>query len=189
MAKETLNSTFTSVKVHDLYFKPYISELAIKEKVKELGQQLTEYYKDRCPLFISVLNGSFVFTADLVRACDLTSEISFIKIASYDGLSSSGKTQTLIGLTQELEGRDIVVIEDIVDSGRTLHEFLNTLRAQNPASIKVAALLVKPEALEFDLSIDFIGFEIPNAFVIGYGLDYNGLGRNLKAIYQLYDPN
>ena len=185
MEKESIVPTSEIVRLHDLYFKPYISEIDIRNKINEIGKELSERFKGKCPLFINVLNGSFVFAADLLRACDINCEVSFIKIASYEGLSSSGKTQTIIGLTEEVKGRDIIILEDIVDSGRTLYRFLQQLKEQEPASITVVALLVKPDAAEFKVKLDYVGFEIPNAFVVGYGLDYNGLGRNLKGVYQL----
>ena len=185
MEKESIVPTSEIVRLHDLYFKPYISEIDIRNKINEIGKELSGNFKGKCPLFINVLNGSFVFAADLLRACDINCEVSFIKIASYEGLSSSGKTQTIIGLTEEVKGRDIIILEDIVDSGRTLYRFLQQLNEQEPASITVVALLVKPDAAEFKVKLDYVGFEIPNAFVVGYGLDYNGLGRNLKGVYQL----
>ncbi len=185
MKKETMPTSTDMVQVHDLYFKPFISETEIRNKVIAIGKQLAEDYRGKCPLFINVLNGSFVFAADLVRASDLTCEVSFIKISSYEGISSSGKMQTLIGLTENIKDRDIIILEDIVDSGRTLHHFLQQLQEQDPASIRIVALLVKPDAAEFTIPLDYVGFEIPNAFVIGYGLDYNGRGRNLRGIYQL----
>lgn len=175
-----------TVKAHDLEFEIYISEKDIAEKVASLGAQIGQDYQDKKPLFVGILNGCFVFAADLMRACDIDCEVSFIKLASYSGLSSTGKVSTLIGLNEEeIKGRHIIIMEDIIDSGKTLSEFLNSLKAMEPASVAIASLLVKPEAVQYPVPIDYLGFEIPNKFVIGYGLDYNGLGRNLGGIYQL----
>ena len=137
------------------------------------------------PLFIAILNGSFMFAADLFKYLTIDAEICFIKLASYKGMKSSGHVITAIGLDQDLYGREVVIIEDIVDTGKTLNEFLPKLDHQQPKSLKIAALLHKPEATQFPLTIDYLGFRIPNKFVVGYGLDYDGLGRNLKEIYQL----
>jgi hypoxanthine phosphoribosyltransferase len=174
-----------SVQVHDLHFDIYITHQQIQKRVDELGAALTKRFKGKNPIFLAILNGSFIFAADLSRSCDMDHEITFIKLASYEGTSSTGKIVTHIGLTEDIEGKDIVIIEDIIDTGNTLYNFLPTLKKANPNSITIAALLTKPTALEFPVPVDFIGFEIPNKFVVGYGLDYNGLGRNLKDIYQL----
>ena len=174
----------TTIHAHDLTFTPLLPAVEIQRRVKELGDRITDDYRGRCPLFLGVLNGAFVFAADLIRHCRIDAEISFIKLASYHGTESSGEVKKLIGLTEEVEGRDVILVEDIVDSGRTLHEFLPDLRRLNPRSIEVASLLLKPDALEHEIDIRYLGFEIPDQFVIGYGLDYDGLGRNLPAIYR-----
>jgi len=173
------------IRLHDLEFKPYISTDQLRQCIQQMGAALTTDYKGRNPLFLGVLNGAFVFAADLLRACDMDCEISFIRLSSYAGTQSSGSVATVIGLQMDVTGRDVVIVEDIVDSGRTLHEFLPELWKLEPASVRIAALLLKPDALEFDVNVDYIGFEIPSRFVVGYGLDYNGLGRNLPDIWQL----
>jgi len=173
------------VRAHDLTFKPFLSEEKILKRVAELGHQITNDFKGKKLVFIGILNGAFVFLADLVRACDLSCEITFIKLSSYKGLKSKGKVTTLIGMDIDLKGRDVIVVEDIVDTGKTLYQFLKELKTLEPTSVKLASLLVKPEALQYEIPVDYKGFDIPNKFVIGYGLDYNGEGRNLKSIYQL----
>lgn len=174
-----------SIKLHDKTFDIYLSEKEIQEKVRIIAARLNEDYKDKHPLFIAILNGSFMFAADLFKYLSIEAEICFIKLASYSGMKSSGKVITAIGLDQDLFNRDVIIVEDIVDTGKTLNEFLPKLLHQQPRSLKIAALLHKPEAAQFDLTIDYIGFSIPNKFVVGYGLDYDGLGRNLKEIFQL----
>src|SRR6478672_10042696 len=173
------------IKLHDKSFDTYLSESVIQEKIREIAAQLNRDYKDKRPLFIAILNGSFMFAADLFKNLTIDAEICFIKLASYRGMKSSGNVITAIGLDQDLFDRDVVIIEDIVDTGKTLNEFLPKLDHQQPKSLKIAALLHKPEAIQFPLHIDYVGFKIPNKFVVGYGLDYDGLGRNLKEIYQL----
>lgn len=174
-----------TVQVHDLSFETYIDKQTIKQRVKEMGKELSKEFKAKNPLFLAILNGAFVFAADLVRTCKFEHEISFIKLTSYEGTTSSGKVVTQIGLQENLVGRAIILVEDIVDTGTTIYHFLPTLKKLNPKSITIVSLLQKPTALKFPLKVDYVGFEIPNKFVIGYGLDYNGLGRNLKDIYQL----
>ncbi|MBL0153482.1 MAG: hypoxanthine phosphoribosyltransferase [Chitinophagaceae bacterium] len=173
------------VKVHDKSFETYLTEEMIQARVKEIGQSIAEDYKGRKPLFIVILNGSFMFAADLFKHLDVEAEICFIKLASYKGMKSTGKVVTSIGLDEDLFGKDVIILEDIVDTGKTLHNFLPKLLHQQPKSLRIAALLHKPEATEFKLTLDYVGFSIPNKFVVGYGLDYDGLGRNLKEIYQL----
>lgn len=173
------------VKVHDKSFETYLTEEMIQARVKEIGETIAADYKGRKPLFIVILNGSFMFAADLFKHLDVEAEICFIKLASYKGMKSTGKVVTSIGLDEDLFGKDVIILEDIVDTGKTLHNFLPKLQHQQPKSLRIAALLHKPEATEFKLTLDYVGFSIPNKFVVGYGLDYDGLGRNLKEIYQL----
>ncbi|MBA2330755.1 MAG: hypoxanthine phosphoribosyltransferase [Flavisolibacter sp.] len=175
------------IKLHDKHFEIYLSEAEIQQKVKEIADKINNDYQDLNPLFISILNGSFMFAADLFKHLTIDSEICFIKLASYKGMKSSGHIITAIGLDQDLYNRNVIIIEDIVDTGKTLDVFLPKLHHQQPASLKIAALLHKPEATEKQITIDYLGFSIPNKFVVGYGLDYDGLGRNLKEIYQLTD--
>jgi hypoxanthine phosphoribosyltransferase len=177
-----------SIKVHDKEFEIYLSEHDIQEKIKELAKQLENDYKDKNPLFIAILNGSFMFASDIFKNLNIDAEICFIKLASYKGMKSTGNVITAIGLDQDLYDRHVIIIEDIVDTGKTLYNFLPKLQHQQTASLKIVTLLHKPEATTFPLTIDYIGFSIPNKFVVGYGLDYDGLGRNLKEIYQLAEP-
>ncbi|MES1215939.1 MAG: hypoxanthine phosphoribosyltransferase [Bacteroidota bacterium] len=173
------------IKVHDKIFETFLSEETIRQKIKEIGSAINNDYKGKRPLFIAILNGAFMFASDLFKQLDVNAEICFIKLVSYKGMKSSGNVITSIGLVDDLYGRDVILIEDIVDTGKTLHQFLPKLLHQQPASLKIAALLHKPEATVFPLTIDYLGFSIPDKFVVGYGLDYDGLGRNLKEIYQL----
>lgn len=175
----------SSVKVHDKTFEIYLSEDAIQQKVRELAAAINRDYEGKRPLFIGILNGSFIFASDLFKHITIDAEISFIKLISYKGTRSTGNVITSIGLEEGLQGRDVVIVEDIVDTGKTLNQFMPQLQSQQPASLKIAALLHKPEATQFPLTLDYIGFQIPDKFVVGYGLDYDGLGRNLKEIYQL----
>jgi hypoxanthine phosphoribosyltransferase len=173
------------IKVHDKSFETYLSEEAILKRVKEIAAAISKDYAGHRPLFIAILNGSFMFASDLFKQLTIEAELCFIKLASYRGLKSSGNVVTSIGLEDDLFGKDVIIVEDIVDTGKTLHNFLPKLRHQQPKSLKIAALLHKSEATEFPLELNYVGFEIPNKFVVGYGLDYDGLGRNLKEIYQL----
>ena len=174
-----------AVKLHDKTFDIYLSEEMIQSKIRELAEAINRDYAGKKPLFIPILNGSFMFAADLFKHLTIDAELSFIKLASYKGMKSSGNIITAIGLDHDLYNRDVVIVEDIVDTGKTLHAFLPQLMHQQPLSLKIAALLHKPEATKFPLDIEYIGFTIPDKFVVGYGLDYDGLGRNLKEIYQL----
>ena len=174
-----------TVQLHDLFFDAYIDETKIQKRVKELGATLAKEFKGKKPVFLAILNGSFIFAADLVRACNIDHETSFIKLTSYEGTSSTGIVTTQIGLQEDISNRPVIIVEDIIDTGTTIYNFLPTLKELNPQSISIVTLLLKPSALKYPLHIDHIGFEIPNKFVVGYGLDYNGLGRNLKSVYQL----
>jgi hypoxanthine phosphoribosyltransferase len=175
----------STIRIHDKTFEIYLSETAIQERVKNIADSINEEYKDKKPLFIAILNGSFMFAADLFKHLTINSEISFIKLASYRGMKSTGNVITSIGLDADLFGKDLIIIEDIVDTGKTLYNFLPKLKDHHPSSLKIAALLHKPEATRFPLNLDYVGFSIPDKFVVGYGLDYDGLGRNLKEIYQV----
>lgn len=175
----------TTVQVHDKHFVPYLSEAVIQEKIGELAAQINTEYASKRPLFLAILNGSFMFAADLFKQITIDAEISFIKLASYKGTKSTGQVLTAIGLDTDLHNRHVIIVEDIIDTGKTLHTFLPQLHHQQPASVALAILLHKPEATEYPLHIDYCCFSIPNKFVVGYGLDYDGLGRNLKEIYQL----
>jgi hypoxanthine phosphoribosyltransferase len=172
------------VRLYDKSFRLYKSETEILSLVKNIANRINDDYIGKRPLLVPVLNGSFLFAADLLKELKLDCELSFVKVVSYHGTSSNGNPTTLIGLNQNIEGRHVIIIEDIVDSGRTLSKILPLLQQQNPASLKVASLLFKPKALQVPVNIDYVGEEIPNDFIVGYGLDYDGLGRNLRDIYQ-----
>ncbi|CAN5241241.1 hypoxanthine phosphoribosyltransferase [soil metagenome] len=173
------------IRVHDKTFIPYLTALEIEQEIKRLAAEINNDYKGKRPLFIAILNGSFMFASDLFKELSIEAEICFIKLASYKGIKSSGQVITAIGLDADLIGKDIIVLEDIVDTGKTLSEFLPQLHHHHPASLKIASLLHKPEALVHPIKIDYLGFSVPNKFLLGYGLDYDGLGRNLKEIYRL----
>jgi len=175
----------STIQVHDKVFTTYLSEAAIQERVKTIAETINKDYQGKKPLFIAILNGSFIFAADLFKHLTIPTEITFIKLASYKGMKSTGNVITSIGLDAELYGKDVIIIEDIVDTGKTLYNFLPKLKDHHPTSLKIAALLHKPDATKFPLTLDYVGFSIPDKFVIGYGLDYDGMGRNLKEIYQV----
>ena len=175
----------STIQVLDKTFEPYLKEAAIQEKITELAVQLNQDYEGKRPLFLSVLNGAFLFTADLFKQITIEAEVSFIKLASYKGTSSTGNVITAIGLDINVKDRHIIILEDIIDTGKTLHHYLPQLESMQPASVKIAVLLNKKEALIYPVQIDYACFDIPNKFVVGYGLDYGGLGRNSRDIYQL----
>lgn len=173
------------IKVLDREFSVYITEDEIQSRVTALAEKISEDLKGQDVLFFGVLNGVFLFAADIFRQIKLDCQVSFIKLASYDGTSSTGKIKELIGWNEDITGKTVVVLEDIVDTGATLERVIGELKLRKAADIKICTLLFKPEAYTRDIPIDYIGFEIPNNFVVGYGLDYDGYGRNLKAIYKL----
>jgi hypoxanthine phosphoribosyltransferase len=175
------------IEVHNKKFTPYITAQKIEEQIKSLAADLNRDYAGKKPLFIAILNGSFMFASDLFKEVQIEAEICFIKLASYKGTKSTGNVITSIGLDEPLKDRHVIIIEDIVDTGKTLHEFLPQLFNQQPASLKIAALLHKPEALVYPIKIDYLGFNVPNKFLLGYGLDFDGLGRNLREIYRLQE--
>jgi hypoxanthine phosphoribosyltransferase len=176
-----------TITVHDKNFEPYLTAEEIDSRIRFIAHQLNTDYTGKRPLFIAILNGSFIFASDLFKELTIDAEICFIKLASYKGSKSTGHVITAIGLDMDLFGRDVVILEDIVDTGKTLNEFLPQLRHQQPASLKIVALLHKPEATVFPIHIDYLGFSIPDRFVVGYGLDYDGLGRNIPEIYRLIE--
>lgn len=173
------------ITVKDLRFSISIPAEEIKKRIAELAAQISSDLKGRNPLFLAVLNGSFMFAADLMRGITTPCEISFVRLSSYTGTESTGSVHELIGLNENLSGRTVVIIEDIVDSGLTMRELLSMLKTKNPADVRIASLLVKPGNLKVKLDIPYCCFHIPNDFIVGYGLDYDGYGRNLPDIYTL----
>ena len=173
------------ITVRDRQFTPYLTSEEIDVQIRRVAEEINVEYKGRNPIFIAILNGSFMFAADLFKYLDIEAEICFIKLASYKGTKSTGNVITSIGLDENLQGRDVIILEDIIDTGKTLTQFLPQILVQQPHSVKIAALLHKPEALQYPLDIHFIGFNVPNKFLLGYGLDYDGLARNYKDIYTL----
>jgi len=173
------------IKLHDLYFKPFISEQEVDFTVQRLVDEIANDLQDEIPVFVGILNGSFMFVSDFVKKYPKPCEVTFIKLASYEGLKSTEDIHRLIGLTQDLSGRKVVILEDIIDSGNTLEEVHRIFENENVDELKIATLFYKPEAYKKDYKLHYVGIEIPNKFIVGYGLDYNGLGRDLPAIYQL----
>lgn len=175
------------IKVLDKEFKLYIKQEEIETVIKDIANQINVEYKDKNPLFLVMLNGAFMFASQLFKELTIDCETSFVKYASYDGTQSTCEVKELIGLNSSLEGRDVVIIEDIIDSGFTMNCLLNKLEAMKVASVKVATMLFKPNAFKFDYKIDYIGMNIGNEFIVGYGLDYNQHGRNYGSIYKVVD--
>jgi hypoxanthine phosphoribosyltransferase len=173
------------VKIKDKTFETSISEDVIKERVRALAQQLSKDMEGKNPLLLGVLNGSFIFTADLMREMTIPCEVSFVKLASYQGTTSTGKVHEVLGINEDLTGRTVIIVEDIVESGLTMKQMIETLGTRNPASVHICTLFVKPDRLKVDLTIDYAAFSIPNDFIVGYGLDYDQQGRGLKDIYTL----
>jgi hypoxanthine phosphoribosyltransferase len=171
--------------IRDKSFVPFIDAPTLQVRIAELATQINHDYADRCPLIIGVLNGAILFAADLLKHIDIDCEITFIRVSSYTDMASTGEVKQILGLTEAIAGRDLIVVEDIVDTGLTMAEVLRQLHAMQPASVAIASLLFKPASLKTSLHIDYVGFEIGNQFVVGYGLDYNGLGRNTNQIYVL----
>jgi hypoxanthine phosphoribosyltransferase len=175
------------VNVLNLKFKSYIDSTQIQDAVKRIASQMNDEFSktESAPLFISVLNGSFIFASDLLRQLKIQCQIEFIRLKSYEGVSSTENLLEIIGLNVDMKGRHIIILEDIVDTGHTLDKLVKKLQKENPKSIKIAALIFKKEAFKKDFQIDYLGFEIENKFIVGYGMDYNDYGRNLSEIYQV----
>ncbi len=174
-----------TIQIEDKAFEILLENDNICKRTRLIGIQLNVDYENRCPIFIGVLNGSFLFMADLLKEITVSCEVGFIKVSSYEGAESSGKIKQAFGLPTDLFERDIIIVEDIVDTGFTLDYIIAEIKKQEPASVKVCSLLLKPKALKAPIEeLEYVGFEIANEFVVGYGLDYNGLGRNLKDIYR-----
>lgn len=176
-----------AIKIKDKDFAVSIPESKILCEVERLAAQISRDLEGKNPLFLGILNGSFMFAADLFRRITIPAEISFVKFASYDGVSSTGVIKELIGLTEDIAGRTIVIVEDIIDTGCTMKKLLEDLGARAPESIHVCTLLLKPEKLKVALDVEYVALEIPNDFIVGYGLDYDGYGRNLKDIYTVVE--
>lgn len=179
----------SKVTYNGLTFKPYITNDRITQRINEIGREITAEYQGRKPLILCVLNGAFPFAADLFRQIETDAEIAFIRFKSYDGMASSGSVKQLMGLTESIEGRHVIVVEDIVDTGHTIAQLLQELERQHPAEVKVATLLFKPESLQCSVHPDYVGFTIPGKFIIGFGLDLDGAARNLRDIYVLDEPD
>ncbi|WP_114781661.1 hypoxanthine phosphoribosyltransferase [Botryobacter ruber] len=174
-----------TITLNDCQFKTYLFEEEIIARITMLADQLNTDYAEKRPLFLAVLNGSFMFAADLMKRIGVSCDIAFIRLSSYQDMASTGKVKEILGLTENLDGRHVVVLEDIVDTGHTVNSLLQQLQQKNPASLEVATLLLKPECLQHKIDIKYVAKAIPNDFVVGYGLDYNGLGRNLRDIYKI----
>jgi len=179
------NHPMEFAEVKNKVFRRFISKNQLDQVVREMATRIDQDYKGKNPLLLGVLNGAFIFAADLIRNLTIPCQISFVKYASYVGTTSTEEVKELIGLNEGLTGRHIIVVEDIVDSGITMDHLLKDLKRYKPASVRLACLFLKPDAFVKSFAIDYLGMEIPNAFVVGYGLDYDGYGRNLKEIYKL----
>lgn len=175
------------VKIKDKTFKTFIPEEKILESIKVIADRINEDMKDKNPLFMAVLNGSFIFAADLMRMITIPCQISFVKLASYQGTTSTGKITEVFGVNEDLSGRTIVIVEDIVDTGLTMKRMIESLGTRNPESVHICTLLLKPDKLQVDLEIEYAAMEIPNDFIVGYGLDYDQEGRGLRDIYTIVE--
>ena len=173
------------VKIKDKTFETSIPEAEILKSIQAVADRINKDMEGKTPIFLAVLNGSFMFAADLMKMVTIPCEISFVKLASYEGTSSTGKIKKMIGINTDLTGRNVIIVEDIVESGLTMQNMLDQLKEHNPASVSICTLLLKPEKLTVDLDIDYTVMEIPNDFIVGYGLDYDQQGRNLRDIYTL----
>ena len=175
------------VKIKDKTFKTSITEAEIKTRVKALAQQISKDLEGKTPLFLGVLNGAFIFAADLMREMTIPCEISFVKLASYQGIASTGKIQEVLGINENLSDRHVIIVEDIVESGQTMKRMIESLGTRNPASVHICTLFFKPDKLQEDLKLDYVAFRIPDDFIVGYGLDYDHQGRELKDIYTIVE--
>ena len=175
------------IQIKDKKFRISIPEAVIQERIKAVAERINRDMADKNPLFLAVLNGAFIFAADLMREITIPCEISFVKLASYAGTVSTGKITEVLGVNEDLTNRTVIIVEDIVDTGLTISRMLETLGTRNPKSIHVCTLLLKPEKLQVDLNIEYAAMEIPNDFIVGYGLDYDQLGRNTRDIYTLVE--
>ena len=173
------------VKIKDKTFQTSITEAEIKSRVKSMAQQISKDMEGKNPLFLGVLNGAFIFAADLLREMTIPCEVSFVKLASYQGTTSTGKVTEVLGINEDLSGRTVIIVEDVVDTGHTMKQMIETLGTRNPASVHICTLFFKPEKLQEKLTLDYVVFSIPDDFILGYGLDYDGQGRELKDVYTI----
>ena len=176
-----------TVKIKDKSFRISIHEAEIKRRVKALAEQMSKDLEGKNPIFLAVLNGAFIFAADLLREMTIPCEISFVKLASYQGTTSTGKVKEVFGVNENLSGRTVVIVEDIVESGQTMKQMIESLGTRNPTSVHICSLFFKPEKLKEELTLDYVAFNIPDDFIVGYGLDYDGLGRELKDVYTIVE--
>ncbi|MBC6611666.1 hypoxanthine phosphoribosyltransferase [Hymenobacter sp. BT507] len=174
----------STISLHNKQFAPYLSAAELAQAIQQLATRLNQDYAGKQPLFLSVLNGAFMFTADLLKCMTIDCEVTFIRVASYAGTASTGSVKEVLGLYEELADRHVIILEDIVDTGHTMRMLLDTIAAKNPASLEVATLFLKPECLQHELAVEYVGLSIPNDFIVGYGLDYDGLGRNYPDVYK-----
>lgn len=177
----------SKIRIHDREFAKSISREEIDKEIKRVALQINRDYAGKRPLFIGVLNGSFMFVSDLLKNIELECEISFVKLSSYQGTETTGEVRELVGLTESIEGRDVIVLEDIVDTGHTMYKMIEMLKKHNPASVEIASLFVKPARLQIPVDVKYSLFSIPDRFIVGYGLDYDGLGRNLPDVYDVVE--
>ena len=175
------------ITVKDKTFRTSITEAEIKQRVKEVAAQINKDFEGKNPLLLGVLNGAFIFAADLVRELAIPFEISFVKLSSYQGVISTGKVKEVLGINESLQDRHVIIVEDIVDTGRTMRQMIESLSLRNPASVHICTLFVKPDKLEEPINIEYAAFSIPNEFILGYGLDYDQQARGLKEIYTLVE--
>ena len=180
---------FKVIKLHDKYFEPFISQDQIQEAVSKIAHEIAADYKDEVPIFVGVLNGAFMFVSDLMKAYPYPCEVSFVKLSSYQGLTSTGIVETLLDVSEDIAGRSVVIIEDIIDTGRTLQQLVHLFSNTNVKEFKIASLFYKAEVYNGEYPIHYVGLEIPSKFIVGYGLDYNELGRNLNEVYQIKQTN
>lgn len=174
-----------TITIRDRQFKPYKSTEEVEKAIAQVAEQITADYADRTPIFICILTGAFMFLSDLMKKCNIPAEVAFWKVASYEGMSSTGVLKEVMPLSCDVRGRDVIVVEDIIDSGFTMQEILKALKEKGAKSTAVCAMLLKPDALRYPISVDYCAMRIPNDFIVGYGLDYDEEGRNLPAIYQV----
>ena len=176
-----------SIKINDRSFRVSITETEIKNRIKSLAAEISADMEGKNPLFLAVLNGAFIFAADLMREMTIPCEISFVKLASYQGTTSTGKIQEVFGINEDLTGRTVIIVEDIVESGQTMKNMIESLGTRNPASVQICTLFFKPDKLKEELTLDYVAFRVPDDFIVGYGLDYDQAGRGLKDVYSIID--